>query len=88
MECNICIEVKDGKDFTILPCKHELCNFCYDKLNKISNLCPYCRKQFRSKKVIYNFIRYNGEVHLRRYLDVTLPSLVSESDIDTIDNPL
>ena len=42
--CCICYTNKVNKVF--IPCKHNFCNFCADKLEKESNKCPVCRTEF------------------------------------------
>lgn len=45
-ECLICREDKDEKDKITLPCKHCLCQGCFDEWEKRSNTCPFCRSVF------------------------------------------
>ena len=42
--CCICYTNKVSKIF--IPCKHNFCDFCADKLEKESNKCPVCRTEY------------------------------------------
>ena len=42
--CCICYTNKVSKVF--IPCKHNFCDFCADKLEKDSKKCPVCRRQY------------------------------------------
>ena len=42
--CCICYTDKVSKVF--IPCKHNFCDFCADKLEKNSKKCPVCRRQY------------------------------------------
>ena len=42
--CCICFTNKVNKVF--IPCKHNFCDFCADKLEQNSNKCPVCRTQY------------------------------------------
>lgn len=55
MECGICLESRDDKDYTILPCKHKVCNECFPKI--IVPKCPFCRTQYAN-----NNNRYYDEI--------------------------
>ena len=41
--CCVCYEKKVNKIF--IPCKHNFCSFCADKLEKESKKCPVCRSE-------------------------------------------
>ncbi len=55
MECGICLESRDDKDYTILPCQHKVCNECFPKI--IVPKCPFCRTQYAN-----NNNRYYDEI--------------------------
>ena len=42
--CCICYTNKVSKVF--IPCKHNFCDFCADKLQEDSNKCPVCRTEY------------------------------------------
>lgn len=72
MECNICNE--EYNILKKLPCKHELCESCLNKLSKISNKCPYCRVIFHNDdKQILPIIALNYE---NTFFDVTYSPLI------------
>ena len=44
-ECMICLE--DYLDFVTLPCEHELCAKCYEKIMTSSGKCPLCEAELQ-----------------------------------------
>lgn len=41
MDCTICFETYDSLYINWLPCSHNLCTYCYNKLEQL--ICPFCR---------------------------------------------
>ena len=58
MECRICFETSPREKFEFLPCSHNLCKDCLDK---ISNSCPFCRQPFREEDEDSDDGFYNDE---------------------------
>ena len=58
MECRICFETSPRGKFKFLPCSHNLCKECLDK---ISNSCPFCRQPFREEDEDSDDGFYNDE---------------------------
>lgn len=52
--CNVCDTESKNKE--ILPCKHELCNKCYNKLLFKDNSCYKCNKQILEKERNYSIV--------------------------------
>jgi hypothetical protein len=46
-ECMICLE--EDRDFVSMPCAHEVCTSCHNKLINSSNECPFCRSELQKK---------------------------------------
>lgn len=42
-ECLICYEEKEKHDKVKLACNHELCERCYQEIEKRNSSCPFCR---------------------------------------------
>lgn len=94
MECIICTDIKDEKEFETLPCTHKLCNFCYNELNKVSNLCPYCRRKFREiGRVTHNnelppgMVRVSLGLYNQTHLRVTLPQITVDNVTTSFEPP-
>ena len=49
-DCGICLEQKNDSNIKYLPCKHFLCNDCYNQI--IVSECPYCRKPYANSYII------------------------------------
>ncbi|XP_064108473.1 uncharacterized protein LOC135216879 [Macrobrachium nipponense] len=53
-ECGICLKEFDELKFCpkILPCSHNMCGECLDKMIRIQNkFCPFCRRSFQENSL-------------------------------------
>ena len=53
-KCMICLELfKNGDNFIILPCMHFFHQECIINWMNVNNVCPLCKFEFTSSKIIY-----------------------------------
>ena len=63
-ECNVCQEKFNGntRQPTVLPCGHQTCRECINKVKKINQLCPICRQKFETAQPNYGVLELLAEL--------------------------
>ena len=82
MDCTICYETYDNLYINWLPCSHNLCTYCYDKLEQLN--CPFCRAPLNNST---SYIRQNIR-DIRDIRDINnIPQItqINTVDVDVVD---
>lgn len=88
--CGICYETYNSQP-VYLPCFHNICFDCFNKLNK--SICPFCRFDFTSelsRSEQASNITYSQQYHLEQNQSISFNHIGNDSELDILSeiNPM
>lgn len=66
INCGVCYEDLESKQFKILNCLHKICNQCHTKLIKLE--CPFCRTPFDKVESVLEINTIQNSTNLQNQL--------------------